>query len=139
MKLMNKHYKLIATFVISVVLILCAVVGFADSIAPLADEEFRSAYISFYSDGEADFRCATYLTKGTLYVKNCQLQKKKASGGWLNVGSAITPDYKASNATSYLATIDFSDSIGTGTYRITCTFVADDYTLPKTSAERTFN
>ena len=116
-----------------------SIVGFADSIAPLADEEFRSAYISFYSDGEADFRCATYLTKGTLYVKNCQLQKKKASGGWLNVGSAITPDYKASNATSYLATIDFSDSIGTGTYRITCTFVADDYTLPKASAERTFN
>lgn len=129
----------ITAIALLIVLVLFAVPSLSEDISPLADEVFRSAYVAFYTDGEADFNCATYLTKGTLYVKNCQLQKKKTSGGWSNVGSAITPDYKASNATSYLATIDFSDSIGTGTYRITCTFVADDYTLPKTSAERTFN
>lgn len=128
----TKH--LFALFVF--ILISIPTFSFADGIMPYADPEFQQAYISFYADKEALFECSTYEPKDTLYVKNCQLQKK-VGNTWVNIGDSTkgTTRYNA-NLYSYSKKYSISAS---GTYRVKGTFVADGYTLTKYSSERTFN
>ncbi len=105
-------------------------------VTPYADPEFHEVFISFYSDGEADFECVTYERKASLCVKDCQLQKKDGNT-WVDVGKPTT-GVILSNASSYSHTIDYSGKIDSGTYRVKGTFVADGYTRTKYSAARTF-
>lgn len=130
-----KNTKVLLSLVMSLILFIPFLAS-AEETMPYADSEFQQVYISFYSNGEADFECTTYEPKGTLYVKNCQLQKKEGNG-WVNIGSS-TSGVKRSNANLYIHTEDYSNYISSGTYRVKGTFVADGYTRTKYSAARTF-
>lgn len=130
-----KSFKTLLSVTITVLLLL-STFAYAEEIRPYADPEFQQVFITLYSDGAADFECTAYKNKSSLYVKNCQLQKKEGNR-WVNVGESTTGE-KLKNANSYLYTIDYSDQITSGTYRVKGTFVADNYNKTKYSAERTF-
>ena len=135
---MKLHHGKFFVFIIAILLLIPLQNAYAEEIMPYADPEFAEAFISFYSDGEADFECVTYEQKSSLYVRSCQLQRKSGSS-WVNVGSSTTGPSR-SNASAYVHTVDYSSKITTaGVYRVKGTFVADGYTKTKYSAERTFN
>lgn len=115
-------------------LIVCS--PFSAAYARRADEEFDSAYISLKSTKHAIYDCVTYETKKTISVTSCWLEKKKGSN-WSRICSLEAPSSK-SNAFSYTREMDYSDKIGTGTYRIGATFDADGHSITRYSNSRTF-
>lgn len=132
---MNTKVKaLIAALLLSLVLLNIA---FASEIVPYADTEFSRATASLTANKTVSFSCMTIQEKEQIAITSCWLQKK-ANNKWSWAGSLEAPMTIATNTTLYAAVMDYSDKIGSGTYRIGFTINADGHAITRYSNERTF-
>ena len=115
-------------------------VAFADSydIMPCADSEFNSATTLLKSTKQVSFRAVAYNVKSSISVTACWLEIQDSDGNWSTVCQLPPPSYVSENAFTYSYTVDYSDYIGSGTYRIWATYDADGHSITRCSNERTF-
>ena len=131
---MRKLFVMIATLLIMFTLTSIAA---ANTIVPYSDSHFNSLTINLTSTKKTSFQATGKQIFSEIKVTECTLQKKNGSR-WENVGSLEAPSGVARNTNFYDETMDYSDDIGSGTYRISATFYADGYTVTRTSNERTY-
>lgn len=110
----------------------------AQEIIPRADTEFVSATTTLKTNKEVTFRSVTYGTKDKLSVVACWLEKKNTDGSWFYVCSMTPPSTVCTNTGAYYASKDYSNYIGTGTYRVWATYDADGHRISRCSNERTY-
>ena len=101
-----------------------------------ADEIFDSATIYLKTTKKVKFDVTTYGNQKTLAVTDCWLEKKSGTK-WVKQCDLETPAAR-SNTFSYYKEMDYSDKIGTGTYRVGATFDADGHSITRYSNSRTF-
>lgn len=132
---MNTKVKaLIAVFFLSLIMLNIA---FAAEIVPYADTEFRRVTASLTTNKTVSFSCLTIQEKEQIAITSCWLQKK-INNKWSWAGSLEAPTTIATNTTMYAAVMDYSDKIGSGTYRIGFTINADGHAITRYSNERTY-
>ncbi len=112
-------------------------IAFASEIVPYADTEFSRATASLTTRKTVSFSCITHQQKSKIVITKCWLEKK-ANNSWRWVSNLEVPSTVAENTTLYAAVIDYSDDIGSGTYRIGFTINADGHSITRYSNERTF-
>lgn len=132
---MKKLYRVHIILLVALMM-LC---GFAqaDGIVPYADSEFDSASASLSTRKDVSFSCETYETKALIQVTGVWLQRK-VDGKWKYERSLPAPSKKATNTISYAALMDYSDKIGSGTFRVGFIVDADGHSITRYSNERTF-
>ncbi len=136
---MNKPVSIFFAFVLVFSLLLGTMPNAnASEIMPYADSEFNSATTLLKATKQVSFRAVTYSVKSSISVSACWLEKKNNDGTWSTVCPLPTPSFVASETFAYATTVDYSDYIGTGTYRIRATYNADGHTITRYSNERTF-
>lgn len=128
------------TIFISILLIftLGVATAVADGITPYADSEFGTVTTVLKSSKQVSFRCVTYSTKKCISVTSCWLEIKNSDGSWSYVCSLTPPATVLTNTFAYSATVDYSEYIGNGTYRVWATYDADDHSVTRCSNERTY-
>lgn len=127
-----KMYRLVAL----VVLMMLSVNAFAEGITTYADAVFWDASINITSSGRINYTASTRSVCGKISVSNCQLQQY-VDGSWTTVATLPSPASIA-NTQSYLAYTDGAAYFSSGTYRVIAEFSADDYSITRTSNERTY-
>jgi len=132
---MNKMVKLFLCIIMIATLSVSSVS--AEGIMPLADEVFNSLTASLYTTGGVAFSCVAGATQKSIKMTECWLQIKNGNR-WSKVCDLEVPSTVVTNAFVYTAYMDYSDSIGTGTYRVGFTMDADGHTVTRYSNERTF-
>lgn len=132
----NGYFHLILRFVI--ILLSITFVASAQEAIPYADTEFDSATTVLKSNKQVSFRCATYSTKDEISVTSCWLEIENSDGSWSYVCSLPAPTAVFTNTFAYSATVDYSEYIGSGTYRVWATYDADGHSITRCSNERTF-
>lgn len=120
------------------VLMLGMTIAVAEEIIPYADTEFGTVTTVLQSSKQVSFRCATYSTKECISVTSCWLEIESSDGSWSYVCSLTPPTATFTNTFAYSATVDYSDYIGTGTYRVWATYDADGHSITRCSNERTY-
>ena len=130
----TKVKALIAALLLSLVLLNIA---FASEIVPYADTEFSRATASLTTNKTVSFSCLTIREKEKISITSCWLQKK-TNNKWSWAGSLEAPTTIATNTMLYAVVMDYSDKIGSGTYRIGFTINADGHAITRYSNERTF-
>lgn len=123
---------LLVTFVMCV-----GLVAYAQSVSPQADTEFMSATVNLTSKKGVVYSCTTYYEKKSLSVSSCWLERQ-VNGVWSYAGSLSKPSTGNTNAQSLSRSMDYSSSIGSGTFRVAGTFNADGYEITRYSNTRTF-
>lgn len=129
----------------SVVVLLCLLLytfysfptASASEIMPHADSVFSIATISLSTRKDVTFIGRTKTEKASISISSCWLEQKSGDK-WVYVCALTPPDYIGTNTQYYSALTDYSDKIGTGTYRIGATFCADDHAISRYSNERSF-
>lgn len=127
----------LSIMLLSLLLLSIATTAFAADILPYADSYFDSLTINLNSTKKVGYRAVAKEVHNEIKVTSCTLQKKSGTR-WINAGSLDAPEVVAQNTRVYDAAMDYSDDIGSGTYRISATFYADGYTVTRTSNERTY-
>lgn len=122
---------------LAVSLIFCSMAS-AYEITPYADTEFDSATTLLKATKQVSFRAVTYNVKSSISVTTCWLEKENDDGTWSTVCTLPPPGIEAEDTFAYSATVDYSEYIGTGNYRIRATYNADGHTITRYSNERTF-
>lgn len=132
---MNK----IAKALLCIVIIVITIVPFAvaEEIAPHADDVFDAITATLTSTGGVSFNCATFDIQKSIKMTDCWLQIKTGTR-WSKVCDLEVPSKVVTNTFVYTDYMDYSDSIGTGTYRVGFTMDADGHTVTRYSNERTF-
>ena len=112
-------------------------IAFAAEIVPFADTVFKRASASLTTQKTVSFSCLTIQQEEQIVITSCWLQKK-TDNKWNWAGSLEAPETVATNTTLYAAVMDYSDKIGSGTYRIGFTINADGHAITRYSNERTY-
>lgn len=131
---MNK-IKVVSAIVL--VFILTCSVAAAESVMPRADWYFISATAFLADDGRVVFDLTTYDDHNRLYISYVWLEKK-IEGTWITVKSLPAPANIEEDTCTYVAVVDYSSDIGTGTFRVGFTAYADGYTITRYSNSRAF-
>lgn len=132
---MNSKWMCVACIlVLSLSLIIPAM---AETTQPRADLYFGSAGAYLASDKYVTFSCTTYDVHSQISIVSVWLEKK-VNGEWQYVKALTRPSYVARNAISYAIDVNYSSSIGTGTYRVGFTASADGHEITRYSNNRTF-
>lgn len=131
--------KKISQICIAAMLIMTMLCGLAQasSIVPYSDSEFDSAMASLSTRKDVSFSCMTYDEKGSIRVTGVWLQRKE-DGKWKYERSLPAPSVVANNTRIYGALMDYSDKIGSGTFRVGFIVDADGHSITRYSNERTF-
>lgn len=112
--------------------------AYADSIMLYADTVFCEASVTLLSNKSVSACASTYDMKSAISIKSLWLEEK-VDGRWVYSKSLTTPAHVAQNDFDFTIELSYEQSIGSGTFRIGCTFNADGYTISRYSNERTFN
>ena len=107
------------------------------SAAILADPIFHAASTNLSSTKTALFAAVTKGEMNSIKVTQVQLYKQ-ISGTWQLIGNLPVPTDEAVNTDLFGTNMDYSSSIGSGTYRLYTTFCADGYSISRYSNTRTF-
>lgn len=129
--------KLSVLLLSALVLLSITATALAMNISPYADSYFDSLTINLNTKKNVAYQAVAKEIHEEIKVTSCTLQKKSGTK-WTDAGSLDAPTYVAKNTRVYDAAMDYSDDIGSGTYRISATFYADGYTVTRTSNERTY-
>lgn len=131
--------KKVSQICITAILLLTMLCGFAQAsgIVPYADTEFDSAMATLSAQKSVTFSCMTYDNKASIKVTGVWLQRK-VDGSWKYECALTAPSHEATNTIIYGATMDYSDKIGTGTFRVGFIVNADGHAITRYSNERTF-
>ena len=95
-----------------------------------------AATVSLKTTKKVVYDETTYGTQKTISITNCWLEKKIGSK-WVRQSALETPS-AGKNTFGYVREMDYSDNIGTGTYRVGATFDADGHSITRYSNSRTF-
>lgn len=117
-------------------LLLPIVVSYAGTNEVQADPVFAQMQAVLNSNKKLDITAFTNSGSGSISVDACMLQVRVGSV-WQNYGS-LPPPTDTGNGT-FDATVDYSGSIGVGTFRIIVTLNADGYTKDIYSNAKTFS
>lgn len=128
---------LLRTIILSTIMAVLSVSISMAAVEPRAHDTFQKATVALTSSKIVMFSATTVVEAASIQVTSCTLQKK-AGTVWVFSGALTPPSYIASNANTYGASVDYSSSISTGTYRIKAVFSADGETITSTSNEKTF-
>ena len=114
----------------------------ANSITPYESEIFDSYSISFSSNKIATFSCDLSKKASSVKVSKCTIQKKDWNASlkkydWNNV-KTLSNVCSSANSRYLSGSKDLSSYIGSGTYRVYATFVADGESRSITSNECAF-
>lgn len=120
-----------------IITILISSIAYAE-VEPRADILFNEATINLRSDQSVLFSFSLYEVKTKLSVLTCWLEQE-IDGEWEYACALASPSAEFLNTFAYMATMDYSSEIGTGTFRVWATFNADGYEITRCSNERTFN
>ena len=131
-----KSKKITALLLLLIALVSTLHIAAAEVQPRRADEVFDSATVTLKSTKKASFDATTYGNQKTLAVTACWLEKKNGTK-WVKQCNLETPAER-NNTFSYLKEMDYSNKIGTGTYRIGATFDADGHSITRYSNSRTF-
>ena len=135
MKRIRSHIQIMLIF--TLVVAFCTMTFFTTAAeARRADEVFDSATVSLKTTKKVVYDATTYGTKKSISITNCWLEKKSGSK-WIRQCALETPS-AGKNTFGYVREMDYSDDIGTGTYRIGATFDADGHSITRYSNSRTF-
>lgn len=130
--------KQLYAMITSIVLLSLLLSGaLASQVEPRGDTEFAYANLYLSSSKTVSFSAETYEVKDCIYVKSCWLEKK-VNGEWTYSRSLPAPTEKYYNDDMFGAVENYSDKIGSGTYRVACTYDADGHSITRYSNERTF-
>ena len=131
---LKKVFSVFLTLVLCCSIICTATATIVDT---CADAEFSSASASLSAKKTVTFSCLTNSEKKSIKITSCWLQKKDGTI-WRFSKSLALPTVVASNTNTYGAWMDYSSSIGSGTYRIGFIANADGHTVTRYSNERTY-
>ena len=114
----------------------------ANSVTPYESEIFDSYSISFSSNKIATFSCDLSKKASSVKVSKCTIQKKVWNASlkkydWNNV-KTLSNVCSSTNSRYLSGSKDLSSYIGSGTYRVYATFVADGESRSITSNECAF-
>lgn len=112
-------------------------IALASEIIPYADTEFDSASASLSTRKDVTFSCVTYERKSSIKVTGVWLQRK-VNDAWQYECALTAPSEVATDTIAYSAIKDYSDKIGTGTFRVGFIVNADGHAITRYSNERTF-
>lgn len=132
---MNKKLCYVTVFIILATLITSS--AFGQTIMPRADPYFDSATVFLSADKIVVFDCTLYDVYDRISVTSVWLERM-VNGQWIYVKALTPPSYVATNMFDYGAEVDYSDEIGTGTFRVGFTVDADGYSISRYSNIRTF-
>ena len=132
---MNKKLCFVAVFILLTTLIVSSAYG--QTIMPRADLYFDSATVFLSADKIVVFDCTLYDVYERISVTNVWLERN-VNGQWIYVKALTPPSYVATNMFDYGAEVDYSNDIGTGTFRVGFTVDADGYSISRYSNSRTF-
>ena len=104
------------------------------TVTPKAHSAIGSAAVVLGANKKVGFEVSA-IKKCTIKVTACYIEVYK-SGKWTKVGDVSLP--KAVTGFTLNASSDASGLIGTGKYRVTCTYSVDGETTTRTSGARTF-
>ena len=135
---MKKKHLWITAICLAILFVAGITTAWASEVMPCADTEFISATTTLKSSKQVSFRSITHQTKGQLSVVACWLEKQNTDGSWFYVCSMTPPSTVYTNTSAYSASKDYSNYIGTGTYRVWATYDADGHRISRCSNERTF-
>lgn len=131
---MKKTVSLVLTVCLLSMACICA---FATETIPYADSVFTSATATLSAQKGVTFTIRTSDEQNSIKVTACWLQEKNGST-WRYVKSLSVPSKNGTDTTVYNAYMDYSSSIGSGTYRIGFIANADGHTITRYSNERTY-
>lgn len=130
----NRNWKILCALIAVVLSVNCA---YATEVEVCADSEFAYAFASLSTTKGVSFSCTTYEIKTCIKITNCWLQQK-IDGEWSDVSSLSTPSTQSSNTNTYGSYMDYSNEIGSGTFRVAFTVNADGHAITRYSNERTY-
>lgn len=126
---------------IVLLIILCLLLAnfsYAETNAVLADPVFYHMSASLQANKKLTISVITRSNASLIKVDACTLQIQVGTV-WQDVCSLVPPSHTTTNTNVYGTTIDYSSSIGVGTYRIVVTMNADGYTKDVSSNAKTFS
>lgn len=129
--------KIIACFLVCVLLTLMSTIGMADAVMPCADPYFDSATAFLASNKLVVFDCVAYAIYDRISITSVWLEQQ-VNGEWEYLKSLTPPSYVSINMPDYGAEVDYSSDIGSGTFRVGFTVDADGYSISRYSNARTF-
>lgn len=134
---MNK-FLAIVSIILSIFVLVTVSYATAEEIMPRADSEFASVITVLKTSKQVSFRAVTNNVKARISVTACWLEKENDDGTWSTVCTLPPSSVEAEETFAYSATVDYSEFIDTGNYRIRATYDADGHTITRYSNERTF-
>lgn len=126
----------IAAICLAVITLFCTV-AYAIEIVPYADSEFITTSASLTTRKSVTFSCSTFQKKSSISITACWLEQK-TNNVWNKVCDLEAPSTVSHDMASYVAVMDYSSQIGTGTFRVGFTVDADGHAISRYSNERTF-
>lgn len=133
----HRVFKFRSAIIVFLFTFLLTANALANEITPYADEVFSSITITLASTKKTTFECVTKDFCDSIKVTSCSLYQY-VDGKWKYIKSLPKPDGESKDDFFYSSTVDYSDYIGTGTYKITATFNADGHPATRSSNERSF-
>ena len=129
---MRKIVGLILIIVISL-----AVINLTYAANNRADPVFQSLVASLTSQKDVSFSFRTFYEVPSISFSSCELQKK-IGNSWQAVSSGLTPTTDFFDGFLYSGSLDCSDDIDSGQYRIKYEVTADSHSVIRYSNSRTF-
>lgn len=126
--------KRLTSFIMAVALIIICTSSVAEI---MADPIFTTASISLSSSKTATFYARTKTIQESITVTSCKLYYYNGAS-WIYVCDLPVPSVQSTNASIYIASMDYSAGIASGNYRLYVTFSADGHTISRYSNSRTF-
>lgn len=124
-------------FAVMLVLCLFFSVSYAEINEIQADLYFHSLIPTLYTDKTMHVVVRMEYIASSIQVTRCRLYKKIGSS-WNYVEDLACPSTVETNSDEYDGDIDYSNDIGTGTYKILVTVTADTHTKSVYSNVQTF-
>lgn len=103
----------------------------------LSDPVFDAATTFLTSTKNAEFDVETSSQQGSITVTRVRLYIQNGNS-WIYLGDLPVPTNVGTNTKIFSATMDYSNYIGSGTYRLYTTFCADGYSISRYSNTRTY-
>lgn len=129
--------KTTSLVIICLVLITVINSALATTVRPLSDSEFAYAFAVLSDAKKVTYSCTTYEKKSSIKITSCWLEKKN-NNTWKYSKSLAVPTQEVTNNYDYIVSMDYSDSIGSGTFRVGFIVDADGHAITRYSNERTF-
>ena len=126
-----------AICLIVIVSLALSMVSINASATELSDTVFAMTSTNLSSAKSATFTALTYQVQSSIKVTMVRLYKQNGNL-WTYMGTLPVPTYEATNTKLFGTQMDYSNYIGTGTYRILTTFTADGHSISRYSNTITY-